>query len=202
MVRELAFERFLVLHTVTQYFINYRLCSYTRGSVLTNYFILEKIRILAIIWDIFHTKQWKDEQMRVPLNSCIKKHFFNSDETPQLMPLAIPCIITPFFSGIYIQIWIHYCFYNFIQNDFWLINRLLMSANASVRLNRGLRYHNSGLSSEFVCCDMFFFMWNGSLGPCFVRAVIRNGRGDLRLWRRFISDFWIELVRSYIESST
>ena len=86
--------------------------------------------------------------------------------------------------------------YNLTQNDVWLIRRLFMSAKASVKLNRGLRYHKSGLSSAFVCCDEFLFTWYNWLCRL-VFETICWGPGNFRLWRRFICGLCKELVMSY-----
>ena len=90
--------------------------------------------------------------------------------------------------------------YNLIQNDVWLISRLLMSASASVKLNLGLRYHKSKLSSVFVCCEALLFsclyIW---LCSCLAWEAICWGPGDLRLCFRFtfICGLRRELLNSY-----
>ena len=95
-------------------------------------------------------------------------------------------------SKIYIRLlWAH----SRIQNDVWLIKRLLMSAKASVKLNRGLRYHES---ENFVCCDVsllfsllllyfWFFSW-------LIFAAMFWKPDSLRLRPRFICGLWRGLV--------
>lgn len=89
-----------------------------------------------------------------------------------------------------------------IQNDVWLIRRLLMSAKASVKLNRGLRYHESEWSKNFVGCGLsLLFSLLVLLYFCFFSALIcaamfRKSDG-LRLRPRFICGLWRGLVMLY-----
>ena len=66
-----------------------------------------------------------------------------------------------------------------------------MSAKASVKLYRGLRYHESECSSVFVCCDVVLSFVCVTINFCWMP-------GDLRLRRRFICGLCRWLMMPYI----